>query len=296
MRRPFGARIMARIIVACTVACTVVASDGGALAQPLEGRLKTLQETATLRIAYRTDSRPFAYLDPQGKPAGYTIDLCERVAKSLEQLLGTKLTINWVQVDTRTRFEAIVNGAADMECGSTTMSLSRMKLVDFSSVIFAESTGILVKSGRRIFSFDDMAGKKIGVIAGSTNGRAIRDQLSRRKLDAELVEFRDRDEGVAALARGELDGFATDKLVLIALAQAADLREFVVLPEDLSFEPFAIMLPRGDWAFRLAVNTALAQVFRSGEIVELYTKHFSGLGRGASNWVGAVFVFGGLPE
>jgi glutamate/aspartate transport system substrate-binding protein len=292
MRRPIRARIMARIIVACTV----VASAGGALAQPLEGRLKTLQETATLRIAYRTDSRPFAYLDPQGKPTGYTIDLCERVAKSLEQLLGTKLTINWVQVDTRTRFEAIVNGSADMECGSTTMSLSRMKLVDFSSVIFAESTGILVKSGRRIFSFDDMAGKKIGVIAGSTNGRAIRDQLSRRKLDAELVEFRDRDEGVAALARGELDGFATDKLVLIALAQAADLREFVVLPEDLSFEPFAIMLPRGDWAFRLAVNTALAQVFRSGEIVELYTKHFSGLGRGASNWVGAVFVFGGLPE
>jgi ABC-type amino acid transport substrate-binding protein len=292
MRRPIRARIMARIIVACTV----VASAGGALAQPLEGRLKTLQETATLRIAYRTDSRPFAYLDPQGKPTGYTIDLCERVAKSLEQLFGTKLTINWVQVDTRTRFEAIVNGSADMECGSTTMSLSRMKLVDFSSVIFAESTGILVKSGRRIFSFDDMAGKKIGVIAGSTNGRAIRDQLARRKLDAELIEFRDRDEGVAALARGELDGFATDKLVLIALAQAADLREFVVLPEDLSFEPFAIMLPRGDWAFRLAVNTALAQVFRSGDIVELYTKHFSGLGRGASNWVGAVFVFGGLPE
>jgi ABC-type amino acid transport substrate-binding protein len=292
MRRPIGARIMARIIVACTV----VASDGGALAQPLEGRLKALQESATLRIAYRTDSRPFAYLDPQGKPAGYTIDLCDRVAKSLEQQLGTKLTINWVQVDTRTRFEAIVNGSADMECGSTTMSLSRMKLVDFSSVIFAESTGILVKSGRRIFSFDDMAGKKIGVIAGSTNGRAIRDQLARRKLEAELIEFRDRDEGVAALARGELDGFATDKLVLIALAQAADLREFVVLPEDLSFEPFAIMLPRGDWAFRLAVNTALAQVFRSGDIVELYTKHFSGLGRGASNWVGAVFVFGGLPE
>jgi glutamate/aspartate transport system substrate-binding protein len=93
-----------------------------------------------------------------------------------------------------------------------------------------------------------------------------------------------------------LDGFATDKLVLIALAQAADLREFVVLPEDLSFEPFAIMLPRGDWAFRLAVNSGLAQIFRSGEIVELYTKHFSGLGRGASNWVGAVFIFGGVPE
>src|SRR5258705_7965255 len=224
----------------------VVLAGSLACAQPVEGRLKTLQDTATLRIAYRTDSRPFSYLDAQGRPTGYTIELCERVAKSLELQLGVTLEIKWVQVDTRTRFDMIVDGSADMECGSTTMSLSRMKIVDFSSVVFAESTGILVKSGRRIFSFDDMAGRKIGIIAGSTNGRAIRDQLARRKLEATLVEFRDRDEGVAALARGELDGFATDKLVLIALAQAASLRDFIVLPEDLSFEPFAIMLPRGD--------------------------------------------------
>jgi glutamate/aspartate transport system substrate-binding protein len=267
-----------------------------AWAQPLEGRLKTVQETAILRVAYRQDSRPFSYLDAQGRPAGYTIELCERVAKSLEKQLGTQLALDWVQVDTRTRFEKIIDGSADLECGSTTISLSRMKIVDFSSVIFAESTGILVKSGRRLFSFDDMAGRKIGVIGGSTNAVAIRNQLQRRKLEATLVEFRDRDEGMAALARGELDGLATDKLVLLAMAQAANLRDHILLPEDLSFEPFGIMLPRGDWAFRLAVNTGLAEIFRSGDIVELYTKHFSGLSRGASNWVGAVFIFGGLPE
>ena len=141
-----------------------------------------------------------------------------------------------------------------------------------------------------------MAGRKIGIINGSTNALAIRNQLQRRKLEATLVEFRDREEGMAALARGELDGFASDKLVLLALAQASNLRDHVLLPEDLSFEPFGITLPRSDWALRLAVNTGLAEVFRSGEIVELYTKYFSGLSRGASNWVGAVFIFGGLPE
>jgi glutamate/aspartate transport system substrate-binding protein len=275
--------------------CGVILAGGHAGAQTLEGRLKTIQESATVKIGYRTDSRPFAYVDA-GKPAGYTIELCERVTKSLEQQLGKPLTIKWVQVDTRTRFEAIGNGSADMECGSTTMSLSRMKLVDFSSIVFAESTGVLVKSGQRIFSLDDLARKNIGVIADSTNAKAVRDQLARRRIEAKLVEFRDRDEGVAALVRGELDGFATDKLVLVALAQAANLRDFVVLPEDLSFEPFAIVLPRGDWAFRLAVNTGLSRIFRSGEIVELHTKYFSGLGRSASNWVGAVFVFGGIPE
>ena len=283
--------------------CVIVALLGVALtcgiagAQPIEGRLKTIQETATLRIAYRTDSRPFAFVDGQGKPAGYSIELCTRIAKSIERELGLpSLAIRWVQVDTRTRFEAIANGTADLECGSTTISLSRLKMVDFSSLIYAESTGVLVKAGQGFFNFDSMAGRKIGVVPGSTNARAIRDQLMQRKMDAMLVEFRDREVGVAALARGALDGFATDKLVLLALAQAANLRDYSLLPDDLSFEPFGIMLPRGDWAFRLAVNAGLARVFRSGEIVEIYTKYFSTLAPNPSAWIGAVFTFGALPE
>ena len=267
-----------------------------AVAQPIDGRLKIIHETATLRVAYRTDSRPFSYLDAQGRPVGYTIELCERIARSLEQQLNVTLAIKWVPVDERTRFEAIINDSADMECGSTTVSLSRMQIVDFSSVVFADSTGVLVKSGRQLSLFNNMAGKNIGVVAGTTNERAVRDQLARRNISATLVEFRDRREGIAALARGDLDGFASDKLVLLALAQAANLQDVTLLPEDLSFEPFAIMLPRGDWAFRLAVNTALARVFRSGEIVGLYTKYLGGVGLGASSWAGLVFIFGGLPE
>src|SRR5262245_11426289 len=107
---------MRRAIVAL---CGVILAGSHAGAQSVEGRLKTIQDTATMRIAYRTDSRPFAYVDG-GKPAGYTIELCERITQSIGQQVGKALTIKWVQVDTRTRFDAIVNGTADMECGSTT--------------------------------------------------------------------------------------------------------------------------------------------------------------------------------
>jgi ABC-type amino acid transport substrate-binding protein len=106
-----------------------------AVGQPIDGRLKIIHETATLRVAYRTDSRPFSYVDAQGRPVGYTIELCERIARSLEQQLNVALAIKWVPVDERTRFEAIINDSADMECGSTTVSLSRMQIVDFSSVV-----------------------------------------------------------------------------------------------------------------------------------------------------------------
>jgi ABC-type amino acid transport substrate-binding protein len=276
---------------------SVALTGSAASAQVVEGRLKSVQESKTLRIAYRTDSRPFSFLDGEGKPIGYSIELCQRIARSIERQLGlTSLTIKWVPVDTQTRFESISGGAADLECGSTTISLSRLKMVDFSSLIYAESTGVLVKAGRGMFNFDSMVGRKIGIVPGSTNAAAIRSQIKQRKLEAVLVDFPDREQGVAALGRGEIDGFATDKLVLLALADAANLRDYTLLPDDLSFEPFAIMLPRGDWAFRLAVNTGLARVFRSGEIIEIYTKYFSTLAPRPSAWIGAVFTFGALPE
>jgi len=267
-----------------------------ASAQTANSRLKAIEEAATIKLGYRTDSRPFSFLDPQGRPTGYSIELCTRVAKAIEkQLALPALNIQWVPVDVINRFEAIANGTADLECGSTTVSLSRMKLVDFSSFIYAESTGVMVRSDAGLFSFADLAGKSIGSVTGSTNAQAIRDQLQRRKLEAKLVYFNDRNDGMAALARGEIDAFASDKIVLLALAQAANLHNLSMLPEDLSFEPFAIMLPRGDWQLRLAVDAELARTFRSGEIVALYGKYFSSFVT-RSNWLGAVFTFGGLPD
>ena len=241
-----------------------------AVAQSLDGRLKMVRDTATLRIAYRTDSRPFSFLDAQGQPTGYTIELCERIGKSIEHELALpSLAIKWVPVNARSRFEAIIEGSADMECGSSSVSLSRMRTVDFSNIIFADSTGVLVKADAGIINFESIAGKRIAVIPGSTNMQAIRDQLTRRRLDATLVELADREAGFAALTRGAVDGFATDKLVLLALLQRANRRDFNLLSDDLSFEPFAIVLPRGDWAFRLAVNAGLAKIFRSGEILQV---------------------------
>ena len=103
-----------------------------AVAQPLDGRLKVVHDTRTLRIAYRVDSRPFSFLDAQGRPEGYTIELCERIAKSMEKELALpSLAITWVPVDSSTRFKAVAEGQADMECGSSTVSLSRMRIVDF---------------------------------------------------------------------------------------------------------------------------------------------------------------------
>lgn len=266
-----------------------------ALAQILEGRLKQISETKVVKIAHRTDARPFSFVNAQGQPDGYTVDLCKSVVHSLELQLDARLTIAWVPVDTQGRFDAIATGLADMECGSSTVSFERMTKVDFSSFIFMENTGVLVRTSSGISGVGYLGGKKIAVIAGTTNEIALEKELQRRQLQASLVLVKDRQEGMAELESGAVDGFASDKLLLIG-AQNTDASTYKVLPENLSYEPYAIALPRGDSSFRLAVNKGLSQLYGRPEILDIYLKWFAAIGPSPDLMRGAVYIFGTFPE
>jgi glutamate/aspartate transport system substrate-binding protein len=243
---------------------------------PADSRLKTIVTKKVIRIAYRADDRPFALLNDAKEPLGYSIDLCTQVTKSIGQQFGVPdLKIEWVPVTVETRFSAVAGGKADLECGSSTVTLGRMKEVDFSNLIFVESTGVLVVAASNIHSFAEMAGKKIAVVSGTTNERVVNEQVKARNLNVTVVAVKDRDEAVAALEAGKVDGFASDKL-LLAGAQIKHPEALAMLPDDLSIEQYAIVLPRGDWALRLAVNTGLAQIFRSGKTVDLFERWFFG--------------------
>ncbi len=282
---------MRRVVL---LAALVFASDA-ASAQIVEGRLKQIGESKVVKLAYRSDANPFSFASPQGQPDGYTIDLCKFVVHSLELQLDARLAIEWVPVDTQNRFDAIANGLADMECGSSTVSFTRMAKVDFSSFIFMENTGVTVRATSGIANFGDMGGKKIAVIAGTTNEIALEKELKRRQLQASLVRVKDRTEGTSALENGAVDGFASDKLLLIG-AQNAKASTFKLLPDNLSYEPYAIALPRGDWAFRVAVNKGLSQLYSSPQILDIYLKWFPGRGESHDLFRSAVYIFGTFPD
>jgi len=274
----------------------LVLTAGLALAQGPDDRLNAINKTKIIKIAYRTDARPFSFLNENKEPAGYTVDLCKLIVRSMGKQLGVQeFDIQWVPVTTQTRFEAVANGTADMECGSSTATLSRMKEVDFSSFVFVESTGLVVKRDSDIRSFNDLAGKRIAVIAGTTNERAVSEKNQLQNLKAQIVEVTDRNGGVAALESGGADAFASDKLLLVG-AQFKNPKAMVMLPDDLSIEPYAIVLPRGDWALRLAVNTALARIYGSGEVLTIFNKWFSEIGLRPSLLLGAAYALGTFPE
>src|SRR5262249_10002632 len=196
-------------------AVAMASFSDAAFAQILEGRLKQISETKVVKLAHRADALPFSFVNVQGQPDGYTVDLCKFVVHSLELQLDAKLTITWVPVDTQSRFDAVASGLADLECGSSTVSFERMSKVDFSSFIFMENTGVLVRTSAGIHSVDDLGGKKIAVIAGTTNEVALKKELQRRQLQTSLVLVKDRQEGMAQVEDGAVDGFASDKLLLI---------------------------------------------------------------------------------
>ena len=272
-------------------------SWGSASAQtqvPADSRLKSIIAKKVIRIAYRADARPFSFVNDAKEPLGYTIDLCKQATKSIERQFGVpEIKIEWIPVTVETRFTAVATGKADIECGSSTVTLGRMKEVDFSIFVFVESTGILVAGASNIHAFGEMAGKKIAVVSGTTNERAVTEQVRLRGLNITLVAVKDRDEGVAALEAGKVDGFASDKL-LLAGAQIKHPEAFVLLPDDLSIEQYAIVLPRGDWAFRLAINTGLAQIFRTGKTAEVFERWFFGLQPGVL--LSAVYALGRLSD
>jgi glutamate/aspartate transport system substrate-binding protein len=187
----------------------------------------------------------------------------------------------------------VAGNKADLECGSSTVTLARMKEVDFSILTFVESTGIMVSRTSNIRGLGDLGGKKIALVSGTSNERAVSNIVSQLSILVTLVPVKDRDEGVAALEAGKVDAFASDKL-LLAGAKFQDADAFAILPDDLSIEQYAIVVPRGDWALRLAVNTGLAQIFRGGRTKALFERWFFGARPGLL--LEAVYTLGQIAD
>ncbi|MFN3350594.1 amino acid ABC transporter substrate-binding protein [Pseudorhodoplanes sp.] len=285
---------MLRRVIACVA--LVFAATLAHAQTPADSRLKRIADSKTIKIGYRAAATPFSFVNAQTRePAGYTIDLCRLAAEWIGKSLNTPLTIEWVEMTTQNRFDMVADGRADMECGSSTVTLSRMKQVDFSSITFVESTGVVVRANTGIAKAGDLNGQRIAVAANTTNETALAELIKQGRIKATLVPVKDRDAGIAALEKGEVDGYASDKLLLVG-ARFQDAKALSMLPDDLSFEPYAIALPRGDWAFRLAVNSALAEVFRSGLIFKIFSKWFDQINLKPGPALLGAFSLGALPQ
>ena len=184
----------------------------------------------------------------------------------------------------------------DLVCGTTTATLSRQERVDFSLMTFVDGGGLLTKADLDLRGVGDLAGKRIAVIPGTTTEAALAKFLKAEFVTAELVRVKDPIEGVAAIEKGTAHAFASDRGILIGIAVTSkDPMRFRLASVLFSYEPYGFMLRRNDGAFRLAVNKALAQLYRSADVTAIYDRWFGGFGK-PTPALQAMYLLNGLPE
>jgi ABC-type amino acid transport substrate-binding protein len=273
---------------------------GFALAAPATGwgdTLDKIRKQGVITLGYIDGASPFSFVDDKGEPQGYSVDLCRAVAEGIRvQLKRDNLKTRWVKLTIQNRIDAVRRKQVDVECSTTSWTLQRQTLVDFSLVTFVDGASILAKAGSELGRLADYNGKRVAVIVGTTTERALRDAFTRRVINAEIVTVKTRDEGLALLTQSQVEGFASDRTTLIGVvAKSGTGGAFRLLDEDFSIEPYALMLPRGDADFRLAVNRVLARLFRTGDIRAVYDRWLGPLGP-PSLLLTANFYIQGLSE
>ena len=231
-----------------------------------------------------------------GEPSGYSIDVCKRVIAQIGRAVeAPDLKVKWIAGSTPERLRMVASGDADLECANTTQTLGRMAQVDFSSLVFLE-TGAFIARANSHLALGDMNGRKIAVLKGTTTEARLHEVLKKRLVNAQVVAIDKAADGVKMLEAGGVDLYAGDLIKLIGLiSQSADPARFEVLGEKLSYEPYAFALPRNDSAFRLEVNRALSQLYRSGEIGSIFDRWLGVLGR-PSDALAAMYLLYSIPD
>ncbi len=229
-------------------------------------------------IAHRESSVPFSYIDGNGKPVGYALDLCIRLAQTVRQKLGIKGEdgIQLLMVTPANRIPSIAEGKADMECGSTTNNKERREKVAFTVPHFITGARMLVKASSNAERLEDLNGKTVVSTKGTTPLKAVEAANKERLMGLKIVEAPDHARAVEMVEKGEADAFVMDDVLLYGLAaNRPDPKALKVVGKFLTTEPLAIMLPKNDPAFKKIIDEEMKRLIRSREIYPIYDKWFA---------------------
>jgi len=242
-------------------------------AQELTGTLQQIKKTGKVKIGYRHDQPPMSFLEKDGIPAGYSIDLCKLIVPEIEKKISGDVDIEYIPVTAAERFDALSDNRIDILCGSTTKTLFRSELVDFTQLTFVTGAAFMTLKGSQIMN--NFNGKKIGVVTGTTTADSLKELFMETEVVADIVILNSTDEGLNALEKGIIDAFAADQVVLIGqILKAANPKNFEILPNLFTYEPLALAVKRNDADFRLVADRVISRLYRTKQIVPLYNKWF----------------------
>jgi len=263
--------------------------------------LQRIKDRGTINMGHREASVPFAYIK-DGNVQGYSIDLCNKFIEKIKSTLKMpNLKVKHVPVTSQTRLALIANGTIDMECGSTTNNLTRQKQVDYLPVTFITGTKLASMKGSGITEIEDMQGKVIALSQGTTNEKAVKRIMKAQGIKIKIVNVKDHPQAWLALTSGRVDAYATDDVLLYGLiSKSKNPDQWQVTGRFLSYDPYGLMVPRNDSTYRRIGTILLADLMRSGEMLEIYNKWFNpgptNINMPISDTLSTAFVIQALPH
>ena len=287
---------MRRLSIVLLASCFLCST---AAAQELTGTLKRVADTGEFKIGFVPDAPPMSFINEQGSPAGYTITLCRTVAAAVKKATGLEeMKVTYVPlVSPEDRLSGVENGSVDIECGASTVTLSRRERVDFSLMTFITGGAVLSLKTSPIPSISDLEEKTIAVIEGTTTHATLHrlSEVNEYAFTLRIIET--HEQGIELLNAGKVDGYATDRAMIIGqVLRSADAGLYTISSGVFSFEPHALMMKRGDTDFRLVVDRALASLYRTARIRRIYHDWFGRYGEPLSPIVEAVYEFQAVDE
>lgn len=268
-------------------------------ADELTGTLKRVADSGEFRIGFVPDAPPMSFLDAENNPTGYSISLCKTVSKAVKKAAGLEdMKVSYVPLSLpEDRLSAIENGDIDIECGTSTVTLSRRERVDFSLMTFITGGAVLSLSSAPIQSIESIEKKTIAVIKGTTTHDNLRKLSEVNEYSFTLRIIENHDKGMELLNDSKVDGFATDRAMIIGhILRTGEAERYSISNGVFSFEPYALMVHRGDTEFRLVVDRALASLYRNARIRRIYHNWFGRYGEPLSPIVEAVYEFQAVGE
>ncbi|HLU20409.1 MAG TPA: amino acid ABC transporter substrate-binding protein [Pusillimonas sp.] len=242
-----------------------------------QSRLDKIRDTQQITLGVRESSIPFSYLDDTQKPVGYSIDICYGVVEALKNKLGLEqLKVKEVSVTSSTRIPLVANGTVDISCGSATNNEQRQQQVSFAPTTFVTSTRFAALKKSNVHDLSDFKGATVISTAGTSNLRWLTEVNAQEKLGMRIMNAKDHSEAFLTVNSGRAVAFFMDDILLAGLvANSRNPDDWMISEKAYTVEPYGMILPKGDTAFKEAVDEAVIAMMKDGRIEQLYNKWFT---------------------
>ena len=205
---------------------------------------------------------PFEYLE-NGEITGFDMDLVHEIGKIVDA------DIKIVDMAFDGLLPALQMKKVDLVIAGMTANEERMKTVSFTQPYYTASQVIIVKEGdNSIKSFDDLKGKKVGVMLGFTGDMVV------SEIDGVKIErFNAAYAGIMALQAGKVEAIVLDSEP--AKNYVAQNKGLVLADADAEQEEYAIAVKKNDKELLEKVEKALTEIKENGTYDKLIQKYFN---------------------